>query len=198
MSGGDRQTLDFYDREAAAYADYAAKEGASAPLERFAAMVPMGGRVLDFGCGSGWAGAALAEQGFEVRGYDGSAKLAEEARRRYGLEVDTGPFEAFDARAAYDGIWCSFCLLHDTRKAMGGHLGRLARALKQGGAFYLGLKEGEGEDRDSLGRHYTYFTEPELRGWMEGFFSAIEVTREATAGFSGEQATALHIFARRA
>lgn len=41
---------------------------------------------------------------------------------------------------------------------MAGHLARIARALKPGGLVHIGLKEGEGAARDSLGRFYTYYT----------------------------------------
>jgi len=197
--GADAATLAFYTREAAAYADRAAVEADIPQLARFAAMLPAGGDVLDFGCGSGWAGGRLSELGFRATGFDGSEGLAAEAWRRYGLEVTVGPFDAFEAGAAFDGIWASFCLLHDSRPAMPGHLARLHRALRPGGAFYVGLKAGEGESRDRFGRCYTYFSEAEMRGLLsEAGFRGIETETEPTTGYSGEPATALHIFCRRA
>ena len=197
--GGDAATLDFYTREAAAYADHVKDEAGSPQLARFATMLPPGGDVLDFGCGPGWAGGWLLEQGFKVQGFDGSEGLAAEARARYGLDVTVGSFEEFSADGAYDGIWASFCLLHDSRAAMPRHLERLADALRPGGTLYVGLKEGEGEERDDLGRHYTYFTESEMRGLLaEAGFSRLEVETEPSVGFSGVPCTSLHMFARRA
>ena len=196
---GDPQTLDFYTREAAAYADHVKDECESPQLARFAASLPSGGEVLDFGCGPGWAGGWLLKQGYQVRGFDGSEGLAAEAKARYGLEVTVGRFEGLDAEAAYDGIWASFCLLHDTRAALPGHLGRLSRALRPGGVLYVGVKEGEGEERDDLGRFYTYFTESEMRGLMaKAGFADIETETEPSTGFSGVPCTSLHMFARRA
>lgn len=199
MTGGDEATLAFYSREAKAYAQYVSNEADNPQLTRFASMVPPGGRVLDFGCGSGWAGARFADLGFDVQGFDGSEGLADEARRRYGLTVTIGRFESFLPDGTFDGIWASFCLLHDTRAAMAGHLKRLAGALLPGGALYIGLKEGEGEQRDSLGRLYTYFSEPEMCGLLSAAgFTSIEAATEPSKGYDGAPATSLHLFARRA
>ncbi len=195
---GDTQTLDFYTREAAAYADYTSQEKRSPLLRRFADLLPAGADVLDFGCGSGWAAYRLNEFGLRAVGFDGSDGLAEQARERYGVEVTVGRFDAFDAKAAYDGIWASFCLLHDTRAAMPGHLARLHRALRPGGPIYIGLKEGEGESRDSLGRLYTYFGADEMTGLLTSAgFGEILIETDQTKGYDGAPVSSLHIFAHR-
>lgn len=199
VGAGDAATLGFYTREAAAYADHAAAAAPDARLDRFAAMLPPGGAVLDFGCGSGWAAARLNAMGFRATGFDGSPGLAAEARRRYGVEVAVGRFDQFDAEAAYDGVWASFSLLHDRRAAMPGHLRRLKRALRPGGVLYLGLKAGEGESRDRLGRFYTYFGESETAGLLaDAGFGIVASETEASTGYSGEPAVSLHLFARSA
>ena len=198
MTGGDAETLAFYTREAKSYADYASQEKRSPLLIRFTELLPQGGRVLDFGCGSGWAAGRFAQMGFAASGFDGSAGLAEEARQRYGIEVEVGHFEDFSATAVYDGIWASFCLLHDSREAMPGHLSRLAAALQPGGVIYIGLKEGEGQSRDRLGRLYTYFSKGEMHGLLKAAgFDQIESEIEASTGYDGSPARSLHIFARR-
>lgn len=196
--GGDAATLDFYTREAAAYADYAASEGAASQLGRFAAMLPPGGAVLDFGCGSGWAAADLNRMGFAATGFEGAPGLAAEARRRYGVAVTVGRFDALEAEAAHDGVWASFSLLHDDRAAMPGHLRRLHRALRPGGVLYLGLKAGEGEHRDSLGRRYTCFSGSEMAELLQAAaFTLLASETEAGMGYDGAPITLLHLFARR-
>jgi len=196
---GDEETLDFYTREAAAYADYTSQEKRSPLLKRFAEFLPAGGDVLDFGCGSGWAAYRFNEFGFRAVGYDGSEGLAEQARQRYDVEVTVGRFDAFSADAAFDGIWASFCLLHDTREAMPGHLARLCRALRPGGAIYVGLKDGEGESRDSVGRLYTYFGAAEMTGLLTAAgFERIAIENDRTTGYDGVPVKSLHIFAHRA
>ena len=194
----DTGTLAFYDTEAAAYATYASDKAERKWLARFAARLEPGASVLDFGCGSGWAADAFARQGFRVSALDGSAGLAAEARRRYGVVVRVARFEALDDEGRHGGIWASFCLLHDTREAMPGHLARLHRALEPGGWLYLGLKEGAGESRDRLGRRYTYFGETEIGGLLVGAgFPELEITVEQAAGYDGVKAGMMHILARR-
>lgn len=197
-AGGDAATLEFYTREAAAYAAYAAREAPGPQLARFAAMLPPGAEVLDFGCGSGWAAAALNRMGLRATGLDGSPGLAEEARRRYGIDVAVGRFDALEAEGAYDGVWASFSLLHDSRAAMPGHLSRLHRAMRPGGVLYLGLKKGEGEGRDRLGRLYTYFGEAEVAGLLrDAGFAVVSSDTESDTGYDGSPAVSLHILARR-
>jgi SAM-dependent methyltransferase len=194
----DQQTLAFYDGEAASYAAYASDKAERGWLGRFAARLGPGAAVLDFGCGSGWAAHALAGQGFRVSAMDGSAGLAAEAQRRYGVVVRVARFEELDDEGLHGGIWASFCLLHDTREAMPGHLARLHRALEPGGWLYLGLKEGEGESRDRLGRRYTYFGEAEIGELLRvAGFPEVETTIEQSAGYDGTMTGMMHILARR-
>jgi len=195
--GADAETLGFYDREARAYADYAEQTAERERLAQFAARLAPGRRVLDFGCGSGWATAALAGMGFAAEGLDGSAGLAAEAGRRYGIAVRVMRFEDFAAEAAYGGIWAAFSLLHDSRAAMPGHLSRLRRALVPGGWLYLGLKAGEGESRDRLGRRYTYYGAAEIDGLLRAAgFDAPEVAEERAKGYDGSTTGMLHALAR--
>lgn len=194
----DSETLAFYDGEAAAYAAYASDKAERAWLARFADRLAPGAAVLDFGCGSGWAAHAFDRQGFRVSALDGSAGLAAQARRRYGVEVRVARFEELDDEGLYDGVWASFCLLHDTRDAMPGHLARLHRALRPGGWLYLGLKEGAGESRDKLGRRYTYFGEAEIAGLLDAAgFPEVVAAVEQAEGYDGSRTGMMHILARR-
>lgn len=194
----DRDTIGFYDSEARTYASYLAETSRAPRLEHFAALLPAGGAVLDFGCGSAWAAARLRDLGFAVSATDGSAGLAAEAKARYGIDVTVAPFEALADVAAYDGIWASFCLLHDTREAMPRHLARLSAALRPGGAFYIGLKAGTGAKRDKLGRLYTYFDAGEMAGYLEtAGFAMLETQSETGTSYDGTPDDFLHIYARK-
>jgi hypothetical protein len=63
----------------------------------------------------------------------------------------------------------------------------VARALKTGGLFHLGTKLGTGESRDSIGRLYSYVTQPELMDLMAATGFKVEYSRTGQeAGLSGE------------
>lgn len=199
QSGGDSATLAFYTREASVYSEFAAKAEDQTFVTAFAGMLPEGAKVLDFGCGPAWAAHRFRQMGFDADGFDGSQGLAEQAKQRYGIDVTVGPFEAFSALEVYDGIWASFCLQHDTREAMPGHLARLSQATKPGGALYIGLMEGEGHERDGHGRLYTSFQEDELRGLLSDAGISVErVDRKSGTRYDGSPVQEMHIFARRA
>ena len=198
ITGGDDRTLEFYTREAPVYADFAADAEDSRFLKAFAASLPAGASIMDFGCGPAWAANRFREMGFVAHGFDGSASLAEQAKERYGIDVTVGPVEAFDAEAAYDGIWASFCLQHNRREAMPGHLVRLNTALKDAGVLYVGLMSGEGHERDGHDRLYTYFTEPEMRDLLDrAGFDVDGVEGKTGQRYDGSPVEEMHIFARK-
>ncbi len=194
----DKATLDFYDGEAPVYAPWSAPKTPLPWLEKFLSLAPATGRLLDYGCGGGWAAKRMLEAGYEVEAFDGSAGLAKEAAELTGLNVQVQRFEDFDARDRYDGIWASFCLLHAPRSEMPTNLARIYAALRPGGVFYLGLKAGSGEKRDSLGRFYSYF-EPEIITELlaDAGFADPQIRLRDGDGYDGEPERTMHIFTSR-
>lgn len=195
---GDPETIAFYDRESAAYAEWSAPKGEYAWLEKFIAMTPADGRLLDFGCGGGWAAKRMLDLGRATDAFDGSAALAEEASRLTGINVRVMRFEGLAAEGVYAGVWASFCLLHAPRAAMAGNIARIARALRPGGLFYLGLKRGDGETRDSLGRFYSYFQPHEIETLLtDAGFDEIDIREKQGGGFDDAPEQVMHIFCRK-
>lgn len=198
MSGGEAETLAFYDREAAAYADSERKSDVSETLERFTAELPDGAAVMDLGCGGGWSSIQMAEAGFAVTPVDGSAGLAAEAEARTGLKVRVARFDEIEDVAAFDGIWASYSLHHIPRDELPDALRRIARALKPGGAFFIGVKGGEGEARDKLGRFYTYYRADALQGLLAAAGLQPLWTEESEGtGFDDEPCLLVEVIARK-
>jgi SAM-dependent methyltransferase len=195
----DARTLDFYEREAPVYAEFAAKAADTPYLAKFVSMLSPGASVLDLGAGAGWAAGRMQAEGFTVLAQDASPALLAQAERRYGVPTRLARFDELDDDAAWDGIWACFSLLHAARYDMPDNLARCLRALKPGGLIYLGLKAGEGEMRDSLGRRYTLFGKGEIGDLLSdaGFVAIESRLRDGGAGYDGSATTALHVFARR-
>jgi SAM-dependent methyltransferase len=194
----DDETLQFYRRNAEAYAGWA--KAPSTRLKGFLALLPPGGSILELGCGAGNHSLVMLADGFEVHATDGSPEMAAIASRRLGQSVDAMRFDELDAREAYDGVWASACLLHVPRDELTGILRRIRRALKLDGVFYASFKIGEGDDgRDSLGRYYNY-PSPE---WLEATYAAAGLWQSLSSdiseirSFDETPATMLHLIKRK-
>lgn len=189
-------TIRVYDEKAADYARMVdtLKDPA---LEQFMADLPAGAALLDLGCGPGNAAAVMAAAGFAVTAVDASAEMVRLASAVEGITVRQARFDEIDDVDAYDGIWASFSLLHAPKADFPAHLAALKRALRPGGLLFLGLKLGEGEKVDRLGRFYAYYTEPELTGLLEAAGFAVADTRcFEVKGMAGEFEPSIAVFAR--
>ena len=163
----DSETLAVYQARAAEYAACFASEAPDRALSKFMAALPPGGPVLDLGCGPGGAAVALMAAGFDVEAMDAAQAMVDIAVS-HGVRAGLGTFEDVTATARYDGVWANFSLLHAPRAALPRHIAAIRRALKPGGHFHIGMKLGQGETRDRLGRKYTFVTREELGDLLAG------------------------------
>lgn len=183
----DEQTIAVYDSGASDYArrfeQYVTDDPAFA---RFCKLLPVGGHVLDFGCGPGQYAATFAKAGFKVTATDASSEMVKLALQHGTFAVEQATFADLDAKAVYDGVWANFSLLHAPRADFSGHLKQIARALKQGGIVHLGMKTGEGEQRDRLGRRYCFYSALELHDLLSRTGVAVIGENDGqSAGFAG-------------
>lgn len=192
----DEATIAVYDRDAAKYAALTEKLYEMPQLKAFAGALPEGGRVLDLGCGPGLYAAWLAARGFEVDAWDASAEMVALAEAQLGVRARQAVFAELDAEGAYDGVWANFSLLHAPKAEFPRLLARIRRAGRPaasgGMVFHIGLKLGEGEGPDGIGRFYAYYQEAELEALLNAAGFAIERRwRGEGKGLSGE--TAQHV-----
>lgn len=150
--------------------------------------VPPGGRLLDYGCGSGRFAAKMRDRGWNAFGMDFSAHAAESARRNFGLtvihgdlphpDVPDGSLDAITLRAVLEHV-------HDP-----GRLLRLAcAALKPGGHLFVSVPNLGGWGFGAFGaawfpldlpRHLSHFTPDTLSRTVRA--SGFEVETVATKG----------------
>jgi len=194
----DRETLDVYRDRAADYANLSTLNVPDRHLKAFVSAVPDGGKVIDLGCGHGRSTALMIDAGLKAEGLDASPELAAIAGERFGVKVTVAGFETLDAKGAYDGVFANFSLLHAPKADLPAHLARIAKALCPDGAFHLGLKTGEGERRDALGRFYAYYTDAEITGLLEDAgFSVLSRDFGADAGLDATVAPWIVLLARK-
>ena len=176
----DAKTIATYNASAKDYANHFSRSKPDQDLRRFIDAIPKGGRVLDWGCGPGNSAAMMQMAGLKAEAVDASEKMVELAGEKYGLNPKLACFADLDAVDYFDGIWANFSLLHAPRSHMARHLQAARKALKKGGMLHIGLKLGVGEQRDTLGRKYTYYQEDALRNLLQDAGFCITFTRKAS------------------
>jgi SAM-dependent methyltransferase len=159
----DPRTIAAYNARARDYAAHVGSTGPDRHLTAFMARLPAGAMVLDLGCGPGTASAHLRAKGHLTDAIDASSAMVALANETHGLGARVASFDEVVAVAVFDGIWANFSLLHAPRADLPRHLSALHRALKPGGVLHLGMKTGAGDARDTLDRHYTYYSVDELQ-----------------------------------
>jgi len=184
----DARTLSIYESRVS---DYARIVGSAPPpgLGEFMAHLKPGARVLDLGCGPGDCAAALQSAGYLVDPVDASPAMVAHAQETYGLNARLGHFDDIKDHDIYDGIWANFSLLHAPKRDFPSHLAALHAALHPGGIFHIGMKLGDGEARDGIGRFYAYYREDELTKQLEDAgFTPLENEFGAGTGLDGTRA----------
>lgn len=157
----DPKTLAVYAAQKDRYEKVAQTEAESDALDGFLKRLSPGARILDIGCGPGSHALSMQQRGFDVAAWDAAPDFVDMARAK-GIDAYLRTFDDLNETAAYDAIWASFSLLHARKADHRAHIANMARALRPGGWLYLGMKLGEGEARDALGRFYSYVTRDEL------------------------------------
>ena len=107
MSGegaADEPTLRFYSGNAQACGRERTRH---TRLARFLELLPVGGKILELGCGAGDDFSRHAGRRLRCPPTDGSPEMADEASRRLGRPVETLLFHDLDEIETYDGIWAN-------------------------------------------------------------------------------------------
>ena len=197
MGAADDDTLQFYRRNAEAYAGWA--KAPSARLKSFLALLPPAGAILELGCGAGNHAAEMLARGFVLRATDGSHEMAEIASRRLNHPVATMRFDELDECEAFDGVWANACLLHVPRQELVQILALIWLALRPAGYFYASYKTGDADGRDTLNRYYNYPSPDWLRATYAdaGSWSSFSIETGEVTGFDGKRAAMLFVTARK-
>jgi ubiquinone/menaquinone biosynthesis C-methylase UbiE len=151
----DEETKDFWDRFPRTIVD------------KFIELTSQHGHVLDVGSGPGRDALMLKEAGFDVVCIDASKEMVRMSRAR-GLKTTLGDFCALPfADNEFDGVWSYTSLLHIPKKEVNKAFAEIARVLKTGGVFGLGLIEGTKElYRESSGvglpRWFSFYKRKEV------------------------------------
>ena len=194
----DQKTLDVYDRYIADYEKLISKELKDANLDIFMKMIKEDGKVLDLGCGTGTASLELLKNGFAPFPIDASLEMIKVAESLLEIKPRQISFDEIDEHDFYDAIWANFSLLHIKKNKFSDILKQLFFALKEGGILFFSLKRGVGENRDKLGRFYSYYEKSEVEKLLEkASFRTKTFTEGASIGLTGEKENWMGFFCEK-
>ena len=154
-------SIDYYQQQAELFYHSTVSVDMASLYQRFLPYVPVGGHIVDAGCGSGRDSLYFVNLGFTVSAFDASSALVELAQQHTGLPVSLCRFEAFTAPEPVDAIWACASLLHVPRAELTAVMTHLSAQLKINGVFYCSFKYGQ-DDISRDGRHFTNLDEAGL------------------------------------
>ena len=162
----NNKTINYYNTNAKKFAENTAEIDFSSVQDRFLSYMPAGGRILDFGCGSGRDSKYFLSKGFGIDAVDGSEELCGIASQYAGMNVKQMLFSELEAVAVYDGIWACASILHLSKDELTDVFFKMCRALKDKGYIYTSFKYGifEGYRND---RFFTDFTEDSFKEFLK-------------------------------
>ncbi|MDA1237828.1 MAG: class I SAM-dependent methyltransferase [Proteobacteria bacterium] len=193
----DQKTIDIYNSKADEYSrlvDFSP----SGYLEDFINLFSKGSKILDLGCGTGVASEFMMKQGLVPDPVDGSEEMVKLSNQKPGLCARLCAFDELDLDVKYSGVYAHFSLLHLKKHAFLECLSVIKEMVLQDGTLVLGMKAGTGERRDSLGRFYAYYTEPELQSYFHSInFTVTNCYSGKSLGLSGDVEPWLVMFGRK-
>lgn len=166
-----------------------------AHIDDLITQLPLGGTVLDVGCGAGHKSLYFSERGFKVKGIDFSEKMIEIAKRQV-LSADFEVRDMYDLDAISETFDCVFVcasLLHIPKKDVPGILRACRQRLAENGILFIAVKEqweGQSDERveteDDYGyqyrRFFSYFTLPQLERLLSDADMKVVQSDITTAG----------------
>ena len=183
------RNIDYYNQNAQSFYDNTVVADMSFWRDKFVALLPHGGRVLDAGCGSGRDAKAFIQLGFSVVAFDASRELCKLASELIDQEVWQMKFQEISFDEEFDGVWACASLLHVLPTEIADVMNRIYKSLQSGGIFYASFKYGEGLT-ERVNRVFTDYTRDSARAlFEEAGFEIIECeeTDDVRPGREGEK-----------
>ena len=147
-------TLTYYNSKASDFVQNTVDVPFTDIQDAFLECIPTGGRILDFGCGSGRDTKYFLSKGYTVNAIDGSEELCRIASEYTRISAKCMLFDELDEEKEYDGIWACASILHVEKKRLPELLKKMTVATKLGGTIYVSFKYGDFEGERN-GRFFT-------------------------------------------
>lgn len=134
------RVIEFYDKNGEDFYSRTEALDMASLYERFLPFIPVGGAILDAGCGSGRDALNFKILGYRVSAFDASSTLSNLASKNSGLDVRTLTFSDMDYLKDFDGVWCCASLLHLNNDDLDDALQKIHRAIRPDGICFQSFK----------------------------------------------------------
>ena len=196
MMNPDRN-IEYYNLNAQSFYENTVEADMSLWRNKFIALLPQGGRMLDAGCGSGRDSKAFIQSGFSVVAFDASKELCKLASELIDQEVWQMKFQEISFDEEFDGVWACASLLHVPSDEIDDVMDRIYKSLQQGGLFYASFKYGEGV-RERAERLFTDYTKDSAKALFEkAGFKVIECEESLDVRPGREDEKWINVIARK-
>lgn len=165
-SESNKLTLDYYNQNASQFVLGTISVEFNTVQDKFLELIPNGGTILDFGCGSGRDTKYFIKKGYKVDATDGSFELCKLAGKYTGIEVKQMLFSELSADNLYDGIWACSSILHLSKAELKDVFRKMVQATKVNGCIYTSFKYGDFEGYRNE-RYFTDFTEISFEDYIK-------------------------------
>ena len=163
------ETINYYDEHASQYFDSTSQVDLAMLYKEFLEYIPIGGRIMDLGCGSGRDVKWFRDHGYDAHGLDASEELVKIACNQLDIPVEAGLIEEWIADETFDGIWCCASLMHLDDISFDRFLSNLRFSLRPGGALFISVKEGIESGVSEDGRYFRDFSEETLNSFLSHY-----------------------------
>lgn len=158
LSEMNKSTEKYYKEKAKEFFDGTVNVNMEDLYRPFLELIPVGGKILDAGCGSGRDALYFKQQGYSVIAFDYSEELVRLASSLINSPVLHRSFDDIVFNEEFDGIWACASILHVSKRDIGNILKKLTNALKINGILYTSFKYGDVE-KIRNGRLFNDYTE---------------------------------------
>lgn len=159
-------TVEYYNKNADHFMDETVAVNFTEIQEMFLNLLPHGGKILDFGCGSGRDTLEFLKRGYQVDATDGSTEMCKLATEYTGIPVRQMLFQELNEIEKYDGIWACASILHLPKNELKNVLDKMKTALYKSGIIYTSFKYGTFEGERN-GRYFIDFTEESFETFVK-------------------------------
>ena len=184
------RTIEYYNENAEKFISDTQTVSMSEVQKVFLSNIPVGGKILDLGCGSGRDSKAFIDAGYNVVSVDGSWQMCDATSKLTGHPTICSTFQDYKTTDIFDGIWACASLLHLSFDDIEKVVKKLANNLSENGCFYMSFKYGQycGERN---GRFFTDLDELQVKALIERIpllkLDTIKLTSDVRPGRDDEK-----------